>query len=491
MPRLDPRRAAYVLAGIFALWFSYDLMRIPVQVSDSLVELLDVQHSPSLSATFVATAQRSAYLRPLRLVQIKMLFDWADGHYWLVYRGFHALLLTAALLLFTRALRVQTWTDFTAAVFALTVLTGLHTFRGTVREAFPINHFLEIVVFCLIALNLARARGRWWVDVAAAATFVVASLTLESGLLVWVVVVAAWACGMRGISRRAVVAMTLLLGAYFWVRFFYLSVGAPGLEERSSGFLFRMLEPGEIRERFGAEPTWFYVYNVATSMLSVLFSDPDGGVFEIGRAWLQGNVPPRLYVAVVSSVMTTGLIVWVVAARVRGRAPKTSAASDQLFIIFAAVLIANSALSYAYTKHEIISVAGVFYALAAFAAARHSMEYLRRDGPQGRADQPALAGRVARRPDTAAVRIALCLMLAMMAGVWAFRSAGVHHMLQVQGFKVRNDWVSLQPDSLAHLGYPSDARARALAAQLRREALAMRTANPYVLPRWADRWWGE
>ena len=109
--------------------------------------------------------------------QVKALFDVADGHYWLVFRGFHSLLLVCLLLLFTRALRIQSWTDFAAGIFAIIVLTGMHTFRGTVREAFPINHFAEILLFCLLTLNLAQSRGGWGVDVAAAVTFVAASLT--------------------------------------------------------------------------------------------------------------------------------------------------------------------------------------------------------------------------------------------------------------------------------------------------------------------------
>jgi hypothetical protein len=469
---LTPRRAAYLVTGVVALWFSYDLLRMPVQVSDSLVELLDVQQSPSLSATFVAAANRSAYLRPLRLVQIKALFDLADGHYWLVYRGFHALLLGAGLLLFTRALRVRTWADFAAAVFALTVLTGLHTFRGTVREAFPINHFLEVSVFCLIALNLSQSKGGWWVDVAAAVTFVVASLTIESGLLVWVVVAAAWACGMRGVSRRGLVAVTVLLGAYFWVRFWYLSVGTPGLEERSSGFLLAILEPEELAARFGSNLMWFYAYNVATSMLSVLFSDPDGGVFAIPRAWLQGDVPPRLYLAFVSSVMATALIGWAAVARLRDRARQVHGANDHLLVIAGAVLVANSAISFAYTKHETISVAGAFYAFAAFVGARHAMEYV-------------------RVPASSTAGIVIVVMLAATATMWAFRSAGVHHMLRVQAFKVRNDWVWVSADRMRDSGSEEARLAAALVRQLRHDALEMRVANPYLLPRWADRWWGD
>ena len=202
--RIGPRGATYVVAGIIALSFAHDLMRKPIQVSDSLQELIDVQQSPSLWSTFVAHSPRGPFLRPLRVVQIKMLLDAAGGHYQLAFRGFHAILVALALFLFVRALRVQTWTDCAAAVFAITVLTGMNTFRGTVREAFPINHFLEIVVFCLLALNLAQSRGGWWVDAAATVLFVVASLTLESGPLVWVVLLSASAVRPAGrLATRA------------------------------------------------------------------------------------------------------------------------------------------------------------------------------------------------------------------------------------------------------------------------------------------------
>ena len=490
--------AAYLFAGIIALSFAHDLMRKPIQVSDSLQELLDVQQSPSLWATVVAHSPRGPFLRPLRQVQIKTLFDLADGRYQLAFRGFHAFLVALALFLFVRAVQVQTWADFAAAVFALTVLTGIHTFRGTVREAFPINHFLEVVVFCLITLNLAQGRvaprpdnpvlagrsasadrhGGWWVDAAAAATFIVASLTLESGPLVWVVAVAAWACGMRGISRRGIVAMTVLLAGYLWLRFVYLSVGTPGLDVgRDSGFGAAMLPPDEILRRFGDNPAPFYLYNVVTSVLSVLFSDPDRGVFHTLRTWREGEMPARLYIATIPSLITTALIAWTAAARVRARAWENPLRQDQLLFVFAAVLIANAVFAYAYAKHEIISVAGAFYALAAFVAVRHVIASggLRASGYHG----------------WRGARVGLCLLLAALAGAWAFRSAGVHHMLQTQAFRERLEWARLDPETIADRGYPSDARARALTAQLRREALDLRIANPSELPAWADDWWGE
>ncbi|MGH7555792.1 MAG: hypothetical protein ACREMQ_22555, partial [Longimicrobiales bacterium] len=452
MARFDARRSAYLVAAILAVSFSYGLMRMPVQVSDSLSLLLDAQASPSPWSTFVTWGLRGKLLRPLFYAQVKALFDLADGHYWLIYRGFHALLLTAAILLFTRALRVRTWADFAAGVFALTVLTGLHTFRGTVREAFGINHFLEIVVFSLATLNLAQSRGGWWIDAAVAALFVAASLTLESGLLVWVIAVAAWASGMPGISRRGVMTVTLLLGVYFLVRFVYIGVE---LEERSSGFLFDRLEPHELNQRFGDNPIWFYAYNVVTSILSVLLSDPDGGVFEIARARLQGYVPPRLYVAVASSVLTTALIAWIAVRALRRR----DVAQDgiRLLLVFAAVLLANATMSYAYTKHEILSTAGAFYALAAFAAVQHIIGYVR-DFRFGFA------------------RPLLCVTLAAAATLWAFRSTGVHHMLRVHAFKQRSDWARVADTAYQEANWPAERRAEAtrLVRQLRDEALEMR-----------------
>lgn len=459
-----------LVATVMALAFAYSLMRMPIQVSDSLDDVIDAQRSSSVAASFVG-AIGPPWIRPLRLAQVKALFDLAAGrHYWLAYRGWHAVLLAAALLLFVRALDVRTWPQSAAAVFALTVLTGLHTFRGLVREAYPINHFLEIAVLCLVALNLSRARGGWWVDVGAAVTFMAASLTLESGLLVWVILVAAWVCGMRGVSRRGVLIVTGLAGLYMLVRVILVPLSAPDLTERSSGYLLSVLEPEQLQQRFGDNPIEFYVYNVMASIGSILFGEPTGGVFEGVRAWRLGDAPPRLVVAIVSSVITTAVIGWVVVLRLRARPRPPLSSHDQLLVLCGVVLLANAAMAFAYAKDEIISVAGVFYAYAAFVAAHAAL---------ARAGQP--------RP-----RVALCLILSMMAPVWAFRSLGVHHMMRLQAFKERNDWVRFQPEGIRHEWVEPDAsRAEALVRQLRRDAVEMRLVNPTLLPRWRDRWWGE
>lgn len=482
--RLTARRAAYIVAAVVALSLAYDLMRMPIQRFDAVQDLVDVQKSPSVSAAFMEnlggteSTGGTTLLRPVKFAQMKALLEVSGGHYWLAFRGFHAALLIAAVLLFVCSVRVRDWVDFSAAAFALTVFTGLQTFPGTVREAFPINHFLEVVVCCLIAMNLARLPRGWPVDLAAAATFIVASLVLESGVLVWVIIIAAWATGMPGVSRRTVVLTTLLLGLYLGARFFFLSITFPGLAERSSGFLLDTLEGPELVRRFGDDPTMFYGYNVVAAVLSVLFAEPQSGLFVFVRSWLAGDVPPVAYVAVVSSALTTTVIIW---AAVAHGLPRVRAGSEDHFILaaFAATLAANAAISFAYSKDEIMSPAGALYACAAFVAARAAIHAVRR-----------LDGRVHLRQGLRwdkLRRATLCVLLACIASLWAVRSAGLHHVLRVHAFKQRNDWARLDPQSIAS----SDPRAAALTRQLRDDALALPVPVPDLLGAWADRWWGE
>ena len=76
--------------------------------------------------------------------------------------------------------------------------------------------------------------------------------------------------------------------------------------------------------------------------------------------------------------------------------------------------------------------------------------------------------------------------------MWTFRSLGVHHMLRVQAFKVRTDWARVSPDRIRDTGSREERlAATALVRQLRQDALGMPDVNPYLLPRWADRWWGD
>ena len=473
MPHVGPRGATYAIACLFAVALASDLLWMPIQVSDSVGEILDAQASPSAWSSFLDSFGSEAYLRPLRIAQIKALFDLAEGRqYWLVYRGFHALLIVVAVFLFARALRVKTPADFGAASFALVVLIGLHTFRGTVQEAFPINHFLEIVVLCLAALNLAQSRGGVWADVAAVLLFAVAALTLESGLLVWIVAASAWAVGWRGISTRGLVAMTVLLAVYGYVRFFYLDTGVPSISERSSGYLLEVLERDEIERRFGAQPLWFHTYNVLASFASVLFAEPRNGVFEMVNAWIEERPLPRVLVPVLTSVMTTALIaaIWLKRGSLK---PSRLDDSTRLIAMFGIVLVTNAAMSFAYTKDEIVSVAGVFYALAAFAAMREVLQ----QGFQARGFAIGTLGAV---------------LLCALATGWSIRAAGVHYILRSQAVKHQIDWVELPGRWRRDDRWPHDPAEERLLLLLYSDAVRLKLPNTRSGgPAWPDRIWIE
>src|SRR4030095_10111894 len=171
----------------------------------------------------------SSFLRPGRYVEAKLVYELANGQYYYAFRLVHVAHVVLLVILIVRLLRPTTAAAPVLIPLTLAVLIGHHTFAWTLREAFPINHYLTVVVACAAAANLAFASHRWWIDALAVVLFVAASLTIESGLLVWGVFVAAYAVGLRGVSARGVLAVTACLAAYFVLRFAILDVGPPTL----------------------------------------------------------------------------------------------------------------------------------------------------------------------------------------------------------------------------------------------------------------------
>jgi hypothetical protein len=311
---------------------------------------------------------------------------------------------------------------------------------------------------------LALGHYRWWNDVLAIVLFVVAALTLETGLLVWVICAGAALLGARGVSRPALVVQTALLGLYFYARFLLLDIGSPGLVERSSGFGFAVLDPPELIDRFGANPLPFYLYNVVSSMLSVLVSEPRSGVFRITQALTTGTVRPVMLVNVVASVGAVALLgrfAWV---RRRGWLARRFDHDDRLVLLFGLVLAANAAISYPYTKDVIMSPAGVFLAAAAAAAVRH-----------------LFATAPLRLPPARAV--VLVTAVAVVTSAWGIRALGVYGQLRQAAVTARLDWAYVELDIAEGLVHASTPEARALLAKLRYDALIARPSpRPLDLP---------
>jgi hypothetical protein len=457
------------MACVPGLAISYLLLRMPLQVGDSLTLVLDAAESPSVWASFYSHLSNVGYFRPLFYAQVKAVFDLAQGDYHLAYRLYHAAWLMAFVLLFVRALDVRSRAALVLVPLALTVFFGVHTFLATVKEIYPISHFLQIAVLSLAALNLAQSKGGRLVELATLATFAAAALILESGLLVWVVIAAAWLARAPGISTRAVAAATVLLGAYFVARFGYFGTGAPSLDERSAGYLLGALDPAELQARFGDNPAPFYAYNVFSSISSVLFSQPRSGVFVLVRQFRGQGVLASSWINLAASLFATGLIAAYVVHRLRSgiRWPRTVA--DRHVFIFGAVLAANGVIGYAYAKDEIVSVAGAFYAVAVFSSALWLVQRLRTQPPSWRT--------------TALVAVLLCTG----AAVWAIRAAGVPHALHSQAFVQRNDWVRVERSMRENGDWERYQQSIPLVRSLRDQAISTPVVNPRFIPRWKDR----
>src|SRR5204863_28016 len=119
------------------------------------------------------------------------------------------LLLLAVLAL--RLMPVRARAELAAAVLAALVLFGMHTFDGLVREAFPINSFLTIVLCVLAVIVLADGQPAGWRDVTAAT---IAASVVAPGLVLGAIpgAVGRWRAGSAGGHDRLLfVAVTVLL----------------------------------------------------------------------------------------------------------------------------------------------------------------------------------------------------------------------------------------------------------------------------------------
>ena len=405
------------------------LLAIPVQLSDSFTEFISVD-GRSIGQVVGAEFFNGTYFRPLRRGLIKGVYDLSGGHYYAAFRGFQALQVLVLLLLVVRMLRVRSAAALLSVPLGLAIVVGMHTFAGAVVEGLPVNHFLTILVCCAAAVNIAQAARTPWTDVAAVVLLLCAMLTIESGLLLWAIFVAARAVGYRGVSRRGLVVLTVCVGLYFAGRFVVIGGAPPGLNERSAGFGFSVLNPDELERRFGHNPVPFYAYNVMSAISCVLFAEPRGGVWLFVRELLRGRPEPWQFVNVLTSTLTTLLIGRFAILRFGKWRAREFDEADRFVLIFLVVLPVNALFAGGYEKDVIMSPAGLFYGAAAHFVFRERLEGLR----------------------TLSIAPALALLVAIG---WSVRFIGMHENLRARALSVReewayyDDWVREQPRPLA------------------------------------------
>jgi hypothetical protein len=458
-------RLSYAYAALVAAGVGYFLLDLPIQVTDCYGNMVKAAKG-TLSGLVYGEFHQQSYLRPLGWAQLRILLDLSGGRYFEWFRGWHVAQIVVLFVLFLRLIRPRSLAGAAVVPLGLAALIGIHTFAGTVRESFPVNMFLMVLICSFAAADLALGPPRLWRDIAAALLFVFATLSVESGILVAVVLVAAFLVGARGVSRVGVATQVLLVIGYLVLRFSILHIGSPGLEERTSGFGFSRLEPKALIEKFGTHPLPFYAYNVASSLLSVLLSEPREGVWVATRDYLRGDTRLFQIVNVIASTLGTVLIVRYIWRRRREWLARRFDRSDQLVFIFLGMAGANAAVSYAYTKDVILASAGAFYAVALAVAARDFIESTSRL-PVARAVVPTL-------------------FLVMLSSAWAFRAVDAHMGLRIAAAKMRVEWAYVDSWLERNNDAPKDAAALALKQHLQDDAVKHHPLRPTLAGDWVE-----
>lgn len=455
------RYGAYAWAITVALGLASVVVRIPVQLTDSLANLIGAQQQSWWEV--VAGGVGGGYVRPFLGLQIKLGYVLAGGHETAFFRALQGVQLVACAWLFVAAARVRTVAAALTVPMGVALLFGGHTFDGAIREAFPINSYLSVVLACLAAVWLSLGPPARWRDAAAIALLVTMLLTVETGGLVLVCLVAAWLTGARGVSSRAIavaLGLTLLLVA---ARVAMPGSAAPGLTERPSGFGFTRLEPQALQQRFGAFPYPFYAYNVVSQIGSVLFAEPRAGIWSFTASLLAGTTRPSQVLTCLAATLGTILIAWYASDRMGAWRARDFTDRDRIVAVFVAVLLANAVVSFPYTKDVIVSPAGALHALAITVAAGHRL------GLIGEARVGA--------------RLVTSVLFLVLASAATVRVTAAHYQMRDAAFITRNDWSELDAWASKNRLDITDPGVASLARRLQDDALNRRVPPPAVTER--------
>jgi hypothetical protein len=230
------------------------------------------------------------------------------------------------------------------------------------------------------------------------------------------------------------------------------------------------LTPDELVARFGQNPLPFYAYNVLSSSLSVLLSEPRGGTWGFTRDLLRGEPSAAALVDVIASVLGTLLVGYYVWRRRHAWRARDFDRADQLVILFIVMLVANATLSYGYTKDVILSPAGAFFAVALAVAVRYVIESIGALSP--------------RRT------VAAALVLGVLSGTWSFRAIGAHLGLRHSAATLRGEWAYVDLWLEQKSEVPRDAFAVDLKNRLQDDAVRKHPLRPMLAGGWLQ-WFAD
>jgi hypothetical protein len=320
--------------------------------------------------------------------------------------------------LFLWRLRPQTFVDYAAASFATAVLVGMPGFRENLELPLPMT-LIGMPLALIVWMLLEGERRAWHVPTIVALTLIAVGYK-EQGLVILPVIVAAWWMGAPGASR-ATTLTTMAIGAAYLVFRFSTSGNWPPFAQ-DVGLGFAVIPANEASERFGAFPLWVYAYNAMSTVANILFSEPTAGVFSIVRGLAYGQSTPWQINHLLSSMALTGLVTWWGIGVWKRDADGAWSPESRVLVATVVAIAASGALGFNYSRDRLGGMAVVFYAIAAYLAARAGAER---------------AMRASR-----GVMVAASLGLLLLAGGWHVRALGTVETVRVSAAKIHREWIA-------------------------------------------------
>jgi hypothetical protein len=203
------------------------------------------------------------------------------------------------------------------------------------------------------------------------------------------------------------------------------------------------------------------------SAMTVLASEPRGGVFGLVYQIVNGSLEAGSVLNVVTSTLTTAVMIWFVARRWRAWRTLEFTHEDRVFLVGWAVLGANAVISFSYLKEIVMTTGALAYALTVFPAFTLFLERL-------------------QRPLTLAAAGFACALLAIVSIGWTTRAALFFVDVQVAAYASQNSWVMVDEWLAKQQRSPLNDADRDVVRQWRREMLAMPVPRAYLRPSWLE-----
>ncbi len=230
-----------------------------------------------------------------------------------------------------------------------------------------------------------------------------------------------------------------------------------------NGFGFSMLAPERVRAEFGDPPVLLWIYNIVSTFLTVVISEPRDGVFSFVESLLARDMESWRWFHVGLSALTSAtIVVGLMLQRSAYGLPAEALAEagrDRLLVVLGlALMVFGSGLGFLYTRDRIALSAGVGYALLLYVAVVSLMERMPADGWTRRLVSGALV---------------------VLAAAWVVRSGETFLQLRDTAWDYHLEWTT----RFAEKGGATEDRTELFTA-LQKEALSQTPADPRLDPAW-------